>query len=153
MLVGGAWLRSWKTSLKMTWASVASLRANSLTLSFGCENFSDNDNKQCSCPQRTVVPKRPTILPFPCTRENNPRMKEWLFNRYKSSTFNTCPHRALPCMEGPPVEMHVDPSAIPKPCHTPANIPLHWQQRVYDDEANRVIERVTYGEPVTCCVS
>ena len=125
------------------------------TLNGGCENFSDNDNKQRSCPQRTVVPKRPTTLPFPCTTGNNPRMKEWLINRYKSSTFNTCPHRALPCMEGPSVEIHVEPSAIPKPCHTPANIPLHWQQWVYDDllrdEAIGVIERVPYGEPVTWC--
>ena len=82
-------------------------------------------------------------------------MKEWLINRYKSSTFNTCPHRALPCMEGPPVEIHVEPSATAKPCYTPANIPLHWQQRVYDDllrdEAIGVIERVPYGELVTWC--
>ncbi len=82
-------------------------------------------------------------------------MKAWLLQRYASSTFNTCPHRALPCMEGPPVEMHVDPGATPKACHTPANIPLHWQQRVHEDllqdEALGVIERVPYGEPVTWC--
>ena len=54
-------------------------------------------------------------------------------------------------MEGPPIE----PAATPKACHTPANIPLHWQQRMYDDllrdEALGVIERVPYGEPVTWC--
>ena len=82
-------------------------------------------------------------------------MKEWLLDRYKSSTFNTCPHRPLPCMDGPPIEIHVDISAKPKACHTPANIPLHWQQCVQDDllrdEALGVIERVPYGEPVTWC--
>jgi hypothetical protein len=82
-------------------------------------------------------------------------MKAWLLDRYASSSFNTCPHRALPCMEGPPVEIHVEPSATPKACHTPANVPIHWQQRVHDDllrdEALGVIEQVPYGEPVTWC--
>ena len=82
-------------------------------------------------------------------------MRAWLLNRYASSTFNTCTHRPLPCMEGPPVEIHIDPAASPKACHTPASVPLHWQQRVYEDllrdEALGVIERVPYGEPVTWC--
>ena len=121
----------------------------------GC-NAPSTCDATCSCPQREVSPPRPSELPFPCkTPENNERMKAWLLDRFASSTFNTCPHRALPCMEGPPVEMHVDPAATPKACHTPANVPLHWQQRVYDDllrdEALGVIERVPYGEPVTWC--
>jgi hypothetical protein len=124
-------------------------------LTNGCTNTFSDDNASCDCPQRSVVPKRPGALPFPCLAENNSKMKEWLLNRYKSSTFNTCPHRPLPCMEGPPVEIHIDESATPKTCHTPANIPLHWQQRVYDDlmrdEALNVIEPVPYGEPVTWC--
>ena len=82
-------------------------------------------------------------------------MRAWLLDRYASSTFNTCLHRALPSMEGPPVEIHVDPAAPPKACHTPTPVPLHWQQRVYDDllrdEALGVIERVPYGEPTTWC--
>ncbi|KAK3734273.1 hypothetical protein QZH41_004413 [Actinostola sp. cb2023] len=83
----------------------------------------------CSCPQRTGPPPRPAELPFPCTPENNDRMKAWLLKRYASSTFNTCPHQALPCMEGPPVEIHVEPDATPKACHTPATVPLYWQQK------------------------
>ncbi|KAJ8333518.1 hypothetical protein SKAU_G00415260 [Synaphobranchus kaupii] len=51
--------------------------------------------------------------------------------------------------------MHVDPTATPRASHTAAGVPLHWQQRVYDDllrdEALGVIERVPYGEPVTWC--
>ena len=82
-------------------------------------------------------------------------MKKWLLDRYAASTFNTCPHRALPSMEGPPIEIHIDPSATPKVCHTPAPVPLHWQQQVHDDrlcdEALGVIERVPYGEPTTWC--
>ena len=82
-------------------------------------------------------------------------MKQWLLDRYASSTFNTCPHRALPCMSGPPMEIHIDENAIPKVCHTPATVPLHWQKRVYDDllrdEALGVLERVPTGVPVTLC--
>ena len=58
-------------------------------------------------------------------------------------------------MDGPPIEMHVDPAATPRACHTAAVVPLHWQRRVHDDllrdEALGVIERVPYGEPVTWC--
>lgn len=121
----------------------------------GCDGPDDPHSARCSCPLRAVPPPRPAELPFPCTPENNSRMKTWLLERYASSTFNTCPHRALPCMEGPPIEMHVDPTAEPKACHTAAGVPLHWQQRVLDDllrdEALGVIERVPYGEPVRWC--
>lgn len=114
-----------------------------------------NDSIACQCPQRETVPKRPTSLPFHCVPENNEKMKEWLLQRYASSTFNTCPHRPLPCMTGPPVEIHLDKSAKPRACHTPATVPVHWHQRVYEDllrdEALGVIERVPYGEPVSWC--
>lgn len=124
-------------------------------LNDGCPEPTIARNTTCSCPQHGATPPRPSELPFPCAPENNARMKAWLLDRYASSTFNTCPHRALPCMEGPPIAIHVDPAATPKACHTPANIPLHWQQWVYDDllrdEALGVIERVPYGEPVTWC--
>jgi len=121
----------------------------------GYSTHHDAHDVPCPCPLRQVAPQRPTKLPFPCIPENNVRMKAWLLERYAASTFNTCPHRALPCMEGPAVEIHLDPTATPKACHTPANVPIHWQQRVYDDllrdEALGVIERVPYGEPVTWC--
>ena len=115
----------------------------------------DTTESTCSCPQRTPAPPHPSALPFECTPENNMKMRAWLLERYASSSFNTCPHRSLPCMEGPPVEIHVDPNAKPRTCHTPATIPLHWQQQVHNDllrdEALGVIERVPYGEPTTWC--
>ena len=121
----------------------------------GCNTSGDHRDITYSCPQRDATPPRPSELPFPCTAENNGQMKKWLLDRYASFTFNTCPHRALPNMEGPPIEIHVDPTATPKACHTPASVPLYWQQRVYEDllrdEALGVIERVPYGEPVTWC--
>lgn len=102
-------------------------------LNAGCPVPTNAPNVTCSCPQRGAAPPRPSELPFPCKPENNAK--------------------ALPCMESPPIEIHVDPTATPRACHTPANIHHHWQQRVYDDllrdEALGVIERVLYGEPVT----
>ena len=109
----------------------------------------------CSCPQRTTIPPLPAKLPFPCKHENNGKMREWLLEQFAASTFNTCPHRPLPVMTGPPVEIHLDPKATPKACHTAASVPLHWQKKVYEyllrDEALGVIERVPYGEPVEWC--
>ena len=123
-------------------------------LSAGCGHPHD-DLPTCNCPPRTVVPDKPKSLPFDPIPENNAKMKQWLLHRYASSTFNTCPHRALPCMTGPPMAIHIDESATPKVCHKPAPVPLHWQQRVYEDllrdEALGVIERVPDGVPVTWC--
>ena len=121
-------------------------------INLGCE---PHEETQCKCPQRTAVPPRPKSLPFPPTPENVPRMKQWLLEQFKGSTFNTCPHRALPSMAGPPMEIHIQEGAKPKVCNTPATVPLHWQQRVHDDlirdEALGVIERVPAGVPVTWC--
>ena len=109
----------------------------------------------CSCPARSVVPPRPSSLPFPFEPANNGRMKDWLLHHFASSTFNTCPHKPLPSMAGPPIEIHLDDNATPKACHTPASLPLHWQDRVradlLRDEALGVIEKVPYGEPVSWC--
>ena len=129
----------------------------------GCTNVRTNVQKgeneseceSCKCPQRESVPPRPTLLPFEPIPENNEKMKKWLLDRYSKSTFNTCPHRPLPSMSGPPIEIHIDENAKPKTCHTAAPIPLHWQEQVHRDlirdEALGVIERVPYGEPVTWC--
>ena len=57
--------------------------------------------KSCSCPRRTLPPEMPTKLPFPETEVE--KIKEWIVNRYKSSTFNTCEHQPLPKMKGEPL--------------------------------------------------
>lgn len=111
--------------------------------------------ESCGCPQRSAVPPLPKQLPFPCIPENNAKMKTWLLERYAGSTFNTCPHRALHAMAGPPIEIHVDPSAKPVASHTPATIPLHWQDQVHRDllrdETLGILEKVPHGEPSIWC--
>ena len=122
-------------------------------LNAGCSEPSSNPESPCTCSVRTVVPYRPKELPYACVPSNNDRMKEWLLQTFASSTFNTCPHRPLPCMTGPPVEIHLKDDASPKAVHKPAPVPVHWQDQVYKDllrdEALGVVEKVPYGEPVT----
>ena len=124
------------------------------SMSGGCSSLSQPTDT-CTCPQRTAVPPPQSLLPFPCTPENNAKMQAWLLDRYAASTFNTCPHCPLHCMAGPPIEIHVDPLAKPVACHTPATIPLHWQQKVHDDllrdEAMGILEKVPHGEPTQWC--
>lgn len=95
------------------------------------------------------------VLPFPCTPENNAKMKQWLLQTYSSSTFNTCPHRPIPCMSGPPLEIHLNKCAALLTCHKAAPNPVHWAGQVYEellrDESLGIIEHVPYGEPVTWC--
>ena len=109
----------------------------------------------CDCPVRSVVPPRPTSLPFEPSPENISVMKKWLLEYFRSSTFNTCPHQRLQEMDGPPIEIHVDSNAKPRVCHTPAQIPLHWWKQVEEDirrdVALGILEEVPYGEPVCWC--
>ena len=137
--------------IKVDVSSTSLVRA----LKSGCADNTVGDLLQCSCPQRECVPPRPNSLPFSAIPENNNKMRKWLINQFKSSTFNTCPHRPLQQMVGPPMEIHISEDAKPKVCYTAAPIPLHWQQKVYDDlirdEALGVIEKVPYGVPVSWC--
>ena len=116
---------------------------------------STNESLECGCPKRTKVPLRPDSLPFKPEWRNRKRMREWLLKRYASSTFNICPHRPLQQMDGPPLEIHLDPDVKPRVCHTPSSIPIHWQRKVLEDIlrdiALGILERVPYGVPVTWC--
>ena len=115
----------------------------------------EHKKSPCGCPTRTLPPERPKELPFECIPENNSKMKEWLVSRYAASTFNKCPHQPLPGMTGPAIRLHVNPEATPVAVHTPATVPLHWQDEVEEqinaDIALGVLERVPIGEPSPWC--
>ena len=104
--------------------------------------------KNCNCPLRNK-------LPFPASKANVPKLKEFLLNYYKSSTFNVCEHQQLPLMEGPPMKLMIDDEAKPVAYHTPLPVPLHWQEDVKRsldrDVALGVLEPVPVGNPVTWC--
>lgn len=113
------------------------------------------DSDKCKCPKRESPPPLPSALPFPATEANREKLQQYLLDRYKSSTFNTCQHQPLPHMAGPPMRLMVDPKATPVAHHTPVPVPLHWQDEVKagldQDVQLGVIEPVPVGEPVTWC--
>ena len=47
-------------------------------------------------------------------------------------------------MTGPDIQIHIDPTATPVTAHTPAMVPLHWQdeveKQIKDDVAMGVLE-------------
>ena len=121
-------------------------------------NVSDTNQQQksvCDCPTRQVPPQPPRKLPFAPTESNRIKLREFLIDHYRSSTFNTCDHQPLPLMTGPPMHLMVDPDATPVAHHTPVPVPLHWQDEVKagldQDVRLGVLEPVPIGEPVTWC--
>ena len=109
----------------------------------------------CGCPIRVLPLTRPDKLPFPALPENNDKMKAWLGERFKSSTWNKCPHQVLKGVTGPLLKLHVDPDAKPTAIHVPSKVPLHWEnkvkQQLQDDVNLGVLEKVPYGQPSEWC--
>ena len=115
----------------------------------------ESTNAECGCLCRSLPPGQPEQLPFDCTLANAEKMKQWLLDRYASSTFNQCPHQILPSMDGPPIKLDIGENAKPVNLRTPAPVPLHWLDKLEKD-LNRdvdlgVLERVPYGEPTKWC--
>ena len=114
-----------------------------------------HDECDCSCPIRTKPPALPHALPIPATDANRAALQNWILDRYRSSTFNTCDCQTLPLMEGPPLELHVDPEAKPIAVHKLIPIPLHVHQDVNAsidrDGKLGILEAVPVGESVTWC--
>lgn len=113
------------------------------------------ETQNCQYPTRQLPPPLPTTLPFAATDNNRLKLHNFLLNHYRSSTFNTCEHQALPLMRGPPMRLMVEPDAKPVAHHLPVPVPIHWQEEVKagldQDVRFGVIEPVPIGEPVTWC--
>ena len=109
-------------------------------------NAIEDQQESYKCPTRRPPPERPSSLPFPCQPENNDKMLPWLIERFYHSTVNQCPHLKLPGMKGPGISLHVNEDAVPYAVHTPAPVPLYWQDAVKkqldDDVKLGVIEKV-----------
>ena len=118
-----------------------------------CEGL---DVDKCSCPKRELPPPVPDSCPFPPNEENLERLEGWIRERYRASTFNTCNCQPLPLMNGsPPLELFIDPTAKPVACHKPAQVPIHFRERV-EAELRRdvrlgVLEEVPPNTPTTWC--
>ena len=94
-----------------------------------CASIGSSDTGQCPCPRRSVPPSRPASLPFKPIPENNQAMEKWLLETFGSSVFNKCPLQPLPCVDGPPAEIHLKPDAVPKTTTTTIGLLL-------DDSSN-----------------
>ena len=114
-----------------------------------------DDGALCCCPQRELPPPLPEKLPSTATAANHGKLRNFLLEHYKSSTFNTCEHQLLPMMEGPPRRLIINPTAEPVAVHTPIPVPIHWREEVKaaldKDVRLGVIEQVPVGEPVAWC--
>ena len=117
--------------------------------------FPSNAIAPCGCPRRTKPPPRYSELPFEPIVENIAKMKERLLKDFASSTFNQCVHQKLPSMDGPELDIHIDPNAKLVNFTTPATIPLHWQEKVkrkLDENVEMgVMEKHPYGVPTKTC--
>ena len=104
----------------------------------------------CGCPVRERAPDPPP-LPLDPVPENINKLKDFLLDYYRKSTFNLCPHQELPKVEGPPLKFILKENAIPKAVFTPATVPVHWQEAVKAqldrDVEMGVLERVPPNEP------
>ena len=54
--------------------------------------------KPCSCPARTLPPTDKMTLPCSPTEENLPILRQYLMDRFSSSSFNICEHQTLPML-------------------------------------------------------
>ena len=109
-----------------------------------------SSHTECGYSKRETPPPIPTNLPYP-----RADLQQYLLDRYKSSTFNTCEHQSLQLMAGPLMQLMVDSNATPVAHHTPVLVPLHWQEEVKagldQDVSLGVTEPVPVGDPVTWC--
>ena len=105
---------------------------------------------KCNCLPRTLPPPLPKEMPFP--EHEKEKLKDWLLDRYASSTFNVCTHQPIPTMSGEPMRLIVDPNAVPYVAHTPAPVPVHFREEVKrqldEDVRLGVIEPVPPNTPV-----
>ena len=107
----------------------------------------------CGCLLRTGEPEPPE-LPYPATEENTERLQEYLLNKYRSSTVNTCQHQSLPLMPEN-LSGSTQDSAVPHAIHVPPSISVHWKKKVMQeiekDVALGVLEKVPPNTPYTWC--
>merc|ERR1711954_344359 len=119
------------------------------------EGVCDPDSsKPCRCPRRECVDP-PINLPFPPVEENREKLEEWIKNYYASSAFMSCKRQEMPCTQGPPMKIHLQPDAVPVAIHKPVPVPLHIREEVYAnieaDVKRGVLRKVPPGEPTPWC--
>ena len=138
-----------------TFPTLGSHEIQGLSINTNAISCNKTNENSCNCPIRKDPPKPPTELPFPAVPENTGKLKNWILDYYKASTFNTCENQQLKMMSGLPLKIDIDPDATPVAINSPIPVPIHWQKEVKSqldrDVALGVIEPVPWGEPTTWC--
>ena len=133
---------------------VSNISETSNNCEISCTRTTGN-SQGCHCPKRSSPPPPPKTMPFPATPENHLKLKKWILNHYRASTFNICENQKLPKMSGPPMKIDIDPNITPSAVHTPIPVPIHWKAEIKAqldrDVRLGVIEPVPWGEPTTWC--
>ena len=97
----------------------------------------------------------PRSFPFPASQEIMIECAIGCSTDMPALLLTLAPTALCIAWQAPPIEIHVDPSAKLVAVHTPASIPLHWQDKVHEnllrDEAVGILERVPHGEPTLWC--
>ena len=63
-------------------------------------------SSEYGCPIRELPLDVPDTIPYALVVENIPKLKEWILERYKSSSSNVCPHQSLPLVtSSPPMQL------------------------------------------------
>ena len=116
----------------------------------GKVDITDAKFAECGSSKCTLLPPNPKELPTEATKDNVPKMKEWLFQRYASSSFNKCSHQVFPEMAGPLIKIHFNPKGEPVFLLIPVPVALHWQEQVkkelFRDVKLGAIEPAPYRE-------
>merc|ERR1712082_353633 len=110
----------------------------------------EEDPKEKEPVPREDTPPRPTMLHFPPTEENVPKLRVWLVEKFSKSSFNTS-SAPLAKMMGPPMKIHIKDGVDAVAIHKPISIPHHWREHVKKDLDRDcdlgIIERGTDGIP------
>ena len=95
-------------------------------------------------------------LPFPATKENIPKLKQWLIDHFARTTFNNDKTTYFPKMTGvPKAHIHLKPDAKPFARHTPNTVPIAWKPAVEallkSQSQRRIIAKSPPGTTAVWC--
>ena len=101
------------------------------------------------------LPSRPANIPFRATEENIPKLKLWLPDAFRHTTFKTT-SQPLPTMNCRPYEITLIEPDEPYHANIPIPVPHYWRDEVKkqldEDEALGIIRKVSQGETTDWCM-